>query len=330
MRGNFFSAGALSRPDARPAGGKFSPPARRGSAPAEKSQQCAGTRAEQQEQNNKSRTTRAEQQEQNKSRTRAGQEQDNPPPAGLVAPNARAHSRFPHRPPGGSPTLHPITAGLGAPNARAPSRRSPCPRGWSRPMRAPPPAPTAAPKGAPPPFRPNILCRESARQSPPRFLFPRRGGKPPPRGARQNHISSADIIFHWRRNQYRHYALGRARSALPARRSPSPMPALWRARAGRGGGCPSPWGGAALYPVAVLAKLRSAPPPTRWRGLPASRGLPPPPRESGRFPRVARLPFVFHRPQGGRFARGIRVVVFRPLSSRRVAALRCAVSVGAT
>ena len=43
--------------------------------------------------------------------------------------------------------------------------------------------------------------------------------------------------------------------SLRAPRSALPLPdaRIWRARAGRGGGCPSPWGGAALYPVAVLA-----------------------------------------------------------------------------
>ena len=208
MRGNFFiSAGALSRPEARPAGGSFPP-----CPPRERARREVTTERK----NNKSRT-RAEQ-EQNKSRTRAEQ----PPARGAGAPHARAHSRSPHRPPGGSPTLHPITAGLVAPHARAPSRRSPYPRGWSRPMRAPPPAPTAAPEGAPPPFRPNILCRESARQSPPRFLFPRGGGEPPPRGARQNHISRTENIFPMMQKTISHLCSGARSRAPPARCSPSP------------------------------------------------------------------------------------------------------------
>ena len=117
MRGNFFSAGALSRPDARPAGGKFSPLPAAGARPPRSHNRAQ----EQQEQNNKSRTTRAEQQEQNKSRTRAGQPPARgagraqcarplppfPLPAGLVAPHARAPSRSHHRPQGGSPTFPP-------------------------------------------------------------------------------------------------------------------------------------------------------------------------------------------------------------------------------
>ena len=103
-----------------------------------------------------------------------------------------------------------------------------------------------------------------------------------------------------------------------------------RAR-GAAAGSPSPWGGGARYPVAVRARLRSAPPPTRWRGLPASRGLPPPPRERGRRGRMSPPPCVFYRPQGGRFARGVRVVFawysrggFSPpfLAPRGVAAVR--------
>ena len=193
---------------------------------------------------------------------------------------------------------------------RAPPPAVPPARGAGRaPFARPLPLPPPPPWGLPPPFRPNIVCRESARQSPPRFLFPRRGGETPPRGARQNHISSADIIFSLAQISISQQCAWARSRAPPARCSPTPDARLQGGRArGAAAGSPSPWGGGALYSVAVLARLRSAPPPTRWRGLPASRGLPPPPRESGRRGRMSPPPCVFYRPHGGHFARDVRVV----------------------
>ena len=193
-------------------------------------------------------------------------------------------------------------------------------------MRAPPPAPTAAPQGGSPTFPPkHSVQRERETIAPAYLISAARRRAAAPRGAPKSHFKCGHHFSLAQISISQQCAWARAR-APPARCSPSPDARLQGGRArGAAAGSPSPWGGGALYPVAVLARLRSAPPPTRWLGLPASRGLPQPPRESGRRGRISPPPCVFYRPQGGRFARGVRVVFawwfFAPFP--RAAGRRC-------
>lgn len=134
----------------------------------------------------------------------------------------------------------------------------------------------------------------------------------PPRGARQNRLrvmfSAAgcrvfgfDITFG---------ACSARRFALPAARSPSPCAVRRARRAGRR--FPLPLGRGCALSRRGARILRSPPPPTPPRGLPAFRGLPPPRRERGMLSRRAS-----RRASHGFF-----------ISSRR-SPLRCAAVVGA-
>lgn len=134
----------------------------------------------------------------------------------------------------------------------------------------------------------------------------------PPRGARQNRLrvmfsATGCRVFGFE------IALGACsarRFALPAARSPFPCAFRRARRAGRR--FPFPLGqGCALFRRRARW-LRSAPPPTPPRGLPAFRGLPAPRRESGMFSRRA--------------SRRASHAFF--ISSRR-SPLRCAAVVGA-
>ena len=103
------------------------------------------------------------------------------------------------------------------------------------------------------------------------------------------------------------------RFALPAARSPSPCAIRRARRAGRR--FPLPLGRGCALSRRGARRLRSPPPPTPPRGLPASRGLPPPRRESGTFPRstlrAPRVSVLFS------FPRGVRRCGAPPLSGRR-------------
>ena len=142
-----------------------------------------------------------------------------------------------------------------------------------------------------------------------RFHVPRRV---PPRGARQNRLrvmfSAAGCrVFGF------NITLGTCsarRFALPAARSPFPCAFRRARRAGRR--FPFPLGQGCALSRRRARWLRSAPPPTPPRGLPASRGLPPPRRESGMLSRRA--------------SRRASHAFF--ISSRR-SPLRCAAVVGA-
>lgn len=84
-------------------------------------------------------------------------------------------------------------------------------------------------------------------------------------GARHNHIH-AQLSAPGCRVFGFYIAVSRVFGApLRAPRGALPLPNAreMRARAERGSGRPSPWGGASLYPVRVLAWLRSRPPPRR-------------------------------------------------------------------
>ena len=123
------------------------------------------------------------------------------------------------------------------------SRTTPCPRGWSRPMRAPPPAPTAAPQGGSPSFPPkHSVQRERETIAPAFFISAARRRAAAPRGAPKSHFKcrhhffiGADINITTMRIGT---LAGPPRSVLPLPRCPP----SGRARAGRGGGLPLPLG----------------------------------------------------------------------------------------
>lgn len=100
------------------------------------------------------------------------------------------------------------------------------------------------------------------------------------------------------------------RFALPAARSPSPC-AIRRARRA-GQRFPLPLGRGCALSRRGARMLRPPPPPTPPRGLPASRGLPPPRRERGMLSRCA-----------------MRRASHHFFISSRLSPLRCAVCVGA-
>lgn len=134
----------------------------------------------------------------------------------------------------------------------------------------------------------------------------------PPRGARQNRIRVMFPAVGCRVFGF-DIALGACsarRFALPAARSPSPCAVRRARRAGRR--FPLPLGRGCALSRRRARWLRSAPPPTPPRGLPASRGLPPPRREIGMLSRRA--------------SRRASHAFF--ISSRR-SPLRCAAVVGA-
>lgn len=89
-------------------------------------------------------------------------------------------------------------------------------------------------------------------------------------GARLNHIRALKSAPEFRVYGFYITFAGVSARSLRAPRSALPLPyaRVMRARAGRGSGRPSPWGGASLYPVRVLAWLRSRPPPRRVRVCP--------------------------------------------------------------
>ena len=137
-----------------------------------------------------------------------------------------------------------------------------------------------------------------------------------PRGAPKS--PSSHVFCCWVPRVRFEIALGACsarRFALPAARSPSPC-AIRRARkAGRR--FPLPLGRGCALSRRRARMLRSAPPPTPPRGLPAFRGLPPPRRESGTFTRstlrAPRVSVLFS------FPRGVRRCGAPPSSGRRYA-----------
>ena len=114
------------------------------------------------------------------------------------------------------------------------------------------------------------------------------------RGAPKSH-SSAEICCRIPRVWFLYHfcgCFGALASRSPLGAPPPRCPHMAGARRARQR-LPLPLGRGCPLSRRRTRRLRSAPPPTPCRGLPASRGLPPPRRESGRFPRVARLPFIF-------------------------------------
>ena len=223
MRGNFFFGGRAFPPRRPTRRGEVFPPARRGSAPAEKSQKSARTtRAEQQEQDNKSRTT---------PRPRGGRAPcarplplPPPPPRGLphLTPNnggaGRARCARPLPP-------FPLPAGLGAPDARAHSRSRHRPRGGS---------PTFPPK--------HIVQGERETIAPAFFISAARRRAAAPRGAPKSHFKSRHHFFISAEINIATMRMG-TRAGPPHAVLPLPRcPPRGRARAGRGGGLPLPLG----------------------------------------------------------------------------------------
>lgn len=134
----------------------------------------------------------------------------------------------------------------------------------------------------------------------------------PPRGARQNRLRVMFTAVGCRvlGSDVTLGACSARRFALPAARSPSPCAFRRARRAGRR--FPLPLGRGCALSRRGARRLRSPPPPTPPRGLPAFRGLPPPRRERGLLSRRA--------------SRRASHAFF--ISSRR-SPLRCAAVVGA-
>ena len=246
------------------------------------------TRAEQQEQNNKSRTTRAEQ-EQNKSRTRAGQ----PPARGAGRAQCARPLPLPPPPPRGLPHLTPNNGGAGRAQCARPLPPFPPPAGLVAPHARAHSRSRHRPQGGSPSFPPkHIVQRERETIAPAFFISAARRQAAAPRGAPKSHFKCR---HHFSLAQKSISPLCAWARSLRAPRSALPLPDA-RFMAGARGArrrLPLPLGRGCPLSRRRTRRLRSAPPPTPCRGLPASRGLPPPRRESGRFPRVARLPFIF-------------------------------------
>ena len=198
-----------------------------------------------------------------------------PPPAPLPAHNAGGHSALPPLPPKGGLPLPPPGIINGALSPRLCRRARPA-VGDGRSGRA-----TIADYFSP--FGMKIRRRLIISAS-----------RTAQRGAPKSH-SSAEICCRIPRVWFLYHScgcFGALASRSPLGAPPPRCPHMAGARRARRR-LPLPLGRGCPLSRRRTRRLRSAPPPTRWRGLPASRGLPPPPRERGRFPRVARLPYDF-------------------------------------
>ena len=207
--------------------------------------------------------------------------------------------------------------------------RAPC----ARPLPLPPPPPRGLPH-----LSAQTLCAGRARDNRPRvFYFRGAAASRRPAGRAKITFQVQTSFFHWRRYQYHNHAHRHARGPPPLGAPPPQMPAFRAGARGARRRAPPPLGaGAPFIPSPCsqdCARLL----------LPLGGGVCPRPavcpRRLGRAVGVGvcrpRRAFFIARKAGvlrvvfAWCSRGVRVVVFRPLSSRRGASLRCAVSVGA-